>query len=369
MQPIRLLLVAALCAGSLLAQSAPTADELFQKVTEARNARIPESVSKEDRMAWYAAQEDRASRLAEEFLLKFPNGPHRWEALGWVATLRRTFDGPQAATDQAAWTQRQTEARRQIIDSAEAPEEVVANVYLSELRPFLQETPASNDRDRAESLLSALAKRAPNAGVRVYAESSYLNGLLRRDATAAEAYAKTISTDPNPNVAKVGLQKMAAIDLRKHPIDLKRTAFDGREVDFKALRGKVVLVDFWATWCVPCMEQMPEIKRVYAKYRDQGLEVIGVTDDIPPRDPKNPRGVEKTPAQLSAFLEKEGMPWPQIWDMTSTIERRGPKELLVLFGVSSLPTTFLIDKDGRIFSTDNHGEKLEANVRKLLGLK
>ncbi|MBL9203467.1 MAG: TlpA family protein disulfide reductase, partial [Opitutaceae bacterium] len=274
-----------------------------------------------------------------------------------------------AASDLAAWTRHQSEVRRQIIESSEAPEEVVASVYVSELRPFLQEAPASSDRVQPETLLSALAKRAPNVGVRVYAESSYLNGLLRRDAAAAEAYARKLANDPNPNVAKVGQQKVAAIELRKQPIDLKRTAFDGREVDFKALRGKVVLVDFWATWCVPCMEQMPEIKRVYAKYRDQGLEVIGVTDDIPPRDPKSPRGVEKTPAQLSAFLEKEGMPWPQIWDMTSTIERRGPKELLVLFGVSSLPTTFLIDKDGRIFSTDNHGEKLEANVRKLLGLK
>ena len=369
MQTIRLLMVAALCAGSLLAQSAPTADELFQKVTEARNARIPESVSKEGRLEWYAAQEDRASRLAEELFLKFPTGSHRWQALGLIGTLRRKFDGPNAGSELAAWNRHQADVRRQIIDSAEAPEEVVANVYVSELRPFLQETPASTDRVQAEELLSALAKRAPNAGLRVYAESSYLNGLLRRDAVAAEAYARRISNDPNPNVAKVGQQKVAVIELRKHPIDLKRTAFDGREVDFKALRGKVVLIDFWATWCVPCMEQMPEIKRVYAKYRDLGLEVIGVTDDIPPRDPKNPRAVEKTPAQLSAFLEKEGMPWPQIWDMTSTIERRGPKELLLLFGVSSLPTTFLVDKEGRIFSSDNHGEKLEAHVRHLLGLK
>lgn len=115
------------------------------------------------------------------------------------------------------------------------------------------------------------------------------------------------------------------------------------------------------------MEAMPNIKAVHQKYHDQGFEVIGITDDILPRDPQNPRGAEKSLAQLKAFLAKENMPWPQLWD-TRPKERPGPKALLQQFNVQSLPTAMLFDKEGRLVTTDNHGEKLEANVKKLLGL-
>jgi thiol-disulfide isomerase/thioredoxin len=350
------------------AAPAADADSLYRELREARSTRIPATVTKDERTAWYAAQDDRVSRLAERFASAFPADPRHWEALGLMATLRRQFEGASAAADRAAWEQRQAELRHRILAAAEAPEEVVASVYLAELRPYF--TAGSEGKwepAAAEKLLADLATRFPSAMSRAYAETTYLRALSRRDAAAGEAYAQKLQRDPNPAVAKIGREKLAALALRRAPLDLKRTAFDGREVDFTKLRGKVVLIDFWATWCVPCMEQMPEIKRLHAKYRDQGFEVIGVTDDIPARDPAAPRGTEKTPAMLQAFLDKEGMPWPQIWDQTSSLERRGPKELLVLFGVSELPTTLLVDKQGRIHSVEGHGgDKLEAAIRRLL---
>jgi thiol-disulfide isomerase/thioredoxin len=362
------LLAFLLLAPLFAAAPAANADTLHRELREARDTRIPASVTRDERTAWYAAREDRISRLAERFATAFPADPRRWEALGFMATLRRTFEGATSAADQAAWEQRQAELRRQILAAAEAPEETVASVYLAELRPYFTDGAEGKwDPAAAEKLLADLAARFPSALSRAYAETTYLRALSRRDAAAGEAYARKLQGDPNPAVAKIGREKLTALALRRAPLDLQRTAFDGREVDFKKLRGKVVLIDFWATWCVPCMEQMPEIKRLYAQYRDQGLEVIGVTDDIPPRDPANPRPVEKTPAMLQAFLEKEGMPWPQIWDQTSSVERRGPKELLVLFGVSELPTTLLVDRQGRLHSVEGHGGgKLEAAIRRLL---
>ncbi len=369
---LRLLALAALLLAppSFAAAPATDADTLHRELREARDMRIPASVSKDERSAWYAAREDRISRLSERFATTFPADPRHWEALGFMATLRRTFEGATSAADQAAWEQSQAELRRRILAAAEAPEETVASVYLAELRPYFTDDAEGRwNPAAAEKLLTDLSRRLPSAPSRAYAETTYLRALSRRDAAAGEAYAQKLRGDPNPAVAKIGREKLAALALRRAPLDLKRTAFDGREVDFTNLRGKVVLIDFWATWCVPCMEQMPEIKRLHAKYRDQGLEVIGVTDDIPARDPAAPRGVEKNPAMLQAFLDKEGMPWPQIWDQTSSLERRGPKELLVLFGVSELPTTLLVDRQGRIHSVEGHGgEKLESEIRRLLRL-
>ncbi len=353
------------------ADPAPEANALHRQLAEARAERFPENVAKDQRTGWYEAKDDGVSRLAERFVEKFPTDSRRWEALGLAATLRRTFSGPAADAERATWAGRQGEMRRQILAAKDAPEDVIASVYLAELRPLFSSGAGAGEQTpdfaAAEKLLAELAARLPTAPSRAYAESTYLKMLLRRDPGAGEAYAQKLVADHNPAIAKIGREKLAALALRRAPLDLKRTAFDGREVDFTNLRGKVVLIDFWATWCVPCMEQMPEIKRLHAKYRDQGLEVIGVTDDIPARDPAAPRGVEKNPAMLQTFLEKEGMPWPQIWDQTPSSERRGPKELLVLFGVSELPTTLLVDRQGRIHSVEGHGgDKLETAIRRLL---
>ncbi len=70
----------------------------------------------------------------------------------------------------------------------------------------------------------------------------------------------------------------AQVDQTK-PLDLKFTAVDGRKVDLSELRGKVVLIDFWATWCPPCRLIAPDILATYKKYHSQGLEVIGVSVD------------------------------------------------------------------------------------------
>ncbi|SDS04894.1 TlpA disulfide reductase family protein [Opitutus sp. GAS368] len=366
MTTARLLTVFLALALAAFAQTGSDADALFGQLQEQVQQRPPEGTPQEKRHAWYDVSYDRASRLAGAFADKYPSDPRVWEALGYVVQFKRQTANPAEA---AAFVRQQQEVRTRILTSPGVPEKVLAQAYIAEMKPLLEREPAAPaDLARAGELLAQFRQRAPQSGSRAYAETQYLRALEHADEAAAEAYARKLSADPNAPVAELAKKTAAAIAFRREPVSLKHTAFDGREVDFTKLRGKVVLIDFWATWCGPCMEQMPEIKRVYRQYHDLGLEIVGVADEIVPRDPAKPRGVEKTPAMLQAFLDQQEMPWPQLWDQRPVSERHGVNEFAALFGVGSLPTTFLLDRNGRIYSTDNHGEKLEQNVRQLLAL-
>jgi thiol-disulfide isomerase/thioredoxin len=131
------------------------------------------------------------------------------------------------------------------------------------------------------------------------------------------------------------------------------TSLDGRQADLANLRGKVVVIDFWATWCKPCLESMPELKSMYDKYHEKGLEVIGVNLDN-----------KEMEAQVKQVIEKQGILWPQ------RFEGKGMNDPLAkLYIISSLPTVWLLDKDGKIADINARGERLEPLIKKYLGLE
>jgi thiol-disulfide isomerase/thioredoxin len=131
------------------------------------------------------------------------------------------------------------------------------------------------------------------------------------------------------------------------PFTLEFRAVDEREVDLNKLKGKVVLVDFWATWCVPCVSELPTVKAVYDKLVLQGFEIVGISFD-------------QQKEALTRFLEKEKIPWPQFFDGKVWKNKFGQE-----FGVGSIPTMWLVDKRG-ILRDLNARNSLEEKVEKLL---
>ena len=122
-------------------------------------------------------------------------------------------------------------------------------------------------------------------------------------------------------------QAARAEDARKPARDIALKGLDGKEIKISALKGKVVLLDFWATWCPPCRAEIPHFKELYDAYKSQGLEIVGLS-------------VREKPDAVKAFVKQNGVQYP--------IGITSGKEEKAYGGIQGIPTTFLIDKKGRI---------------------
>ena len=137
------------------------------------------------------------------------------------------------------------------------------------------------------------------------------------------------------------------------PMRIFGTLPDGDRFDASKLEGKVVLVDFWATWCGPCRKELPNVKRNYEKYHARGFEVVGVSLD--------------TDADaLQAFLAKEQIRWPVLVGNDQT-GAGWETPLVIYYGVQSVPTAILVDQQGKVVSLNARGENLARRLEELLG--
>jgi peroxiredoxin len=122
----------------------------------------------------------------------------------------------------------------------------------------------------------------------------------------------------------------------------------GNPLSVTKYEGKVVLVEFWATWCVPCVAELPNILKTYNQHHSNGFEVIGISLD---RDEQ----------KLKSFLKTKEIPWVQYCDGNSW-----QSKLVAKYGIESVPATFLLDRQGKIIGQDLRGEALEEAVSKAL---
>ncbi len=140
--------------------------------------------------------------------------------------------------------------------------------------------------------------------------------------------------EPEPVMELIGnvVPDFAAIDL------------DGKPISLEQYRGKVVLLDFWAVWCVPGTAEMPNVKKVYDTYKDEGFDIIGINLDF---DEK----------RLRDYIKENDIPWRQVFS-----GKIMDNPIVLHYDIRSIPTQWLIDKDGRLISHRARGETLKNMV-------
>ena len=156
--------------------------------------------------------------------------------------------------------------------------------------------------------------------------------LLETDRTARKGALSELSAEnQNPLEKFIG----------KPALDFKVVDLNGQALSLEKYKGKIILLDFWATWCPPCIEQMPHLKQTYAKFKNQGFIIIGISLD---------RGLEP----LKTFVSEENITWPQHFDNGGHIAQ--------MYSITHIPTTFLIDGKGIIQAVNLKGNALEAAI-------
>ena len=155
------------------------------------------------------------------------------------------------------------------------------------------------------------------------------------------------------------VRNAAAMDLDRIPtlrklavgnpaIGIRAKSTEGKEITLDAYKGKVLLIDFWASWCMPCRQEMPNVKKVYNTFHDKGFEILGVS-------------LDDSRANFRSYIDEQGISWPQIFD-----GKGWNSEVGKLYAVNSIPATFLIDQSGRIRYRNLRGEELYEAVETLI---
>ena len=129
--------------------------------------------------------------------------------------------------------------------------------------------------------------------------------------------------------------------------DINLPGPDGKPVSLYSLRGKYVMIDFWASWCGPCRRENPNVVNVYNKFKDKGLEIYGVSLDAK-KD------------QWVAAIEQDGLPWIHVSDLMYWNSVVVPQ-----YQIQGIPATVLLDKEGKIIARDLRGAQLEQKLEEI----
>jgi thiol-disulfide isomerase/thioredoxin len=132
------------------------------------------------------------------------------------------------------------------------------------------------------------------------------------------------------------------------PTAFEVTGYDGKPLSLDQYKGKVTLIDFWATWCGPCVAELPNVIDAYTKYKDKGFDIIGIS-------------LDEDEVAFKDFIADREMTWRHFYD-----GKGWGNQVSKSYGINSIPATYLLDRDGNVFRVGVRGPALHAAIEKAL---
>ncbi|MGC3960609.1 MAG: TlpA disulfide reductase family protein [Verrucomicrobiota bacterium] len=220
------------------------------------------------------------------------------------------------------------------------------------------------EADLADELkdLSALvekyrADQSDDAAQILMMQASLYAQVLGNEAKGKELRARVQKEFPDSKVAAMMKRQEEAEKVRAGLTvgtvfpDFNEKDTAGKPLSIANYKGKVVLIDFWATWCGPCVKELPNVLAAYEKHHAAGFEIIGIS-------------LDSDAQKLEKFVKEKNMPWSQFFDGNGW-----GNKLAQQYGVNSIPATYLLDREGKIIGKGLRGEKLEEAVAAALAKK
>jgi len=242
-----------------------------------------------------------------------------------------------------------------LLRNGEDPQFLIAETMRRKLlKPLSPEEESSLLALHATPALMSLLRDPANV-LTAQAAAAYAAQAERQKALALQAQAQeeqrarqAAAVPARGNPAKPGDPAANSVnEFAGKPLSLNFVATDGSTVDVAQMRGKVVLIDFWATWCGPCMKEVPNVVAAYQKYHDRGFEIIGIS-------------LDQKKATMLRMTALKGMTWPQYFD-----GKGWDNAISSGFHIKSIPTMWLLNKKG-IIAIPNARADLQGQIERLL---
>jgi thiol-disulfide isomerase/thioredoxin len=330
------------------------ADKAWREVRKASQPPFPPAewqqkpATPEQQAAFFVPLMIKAADMAKDFYTRFPNHPKAEEARKkereLVASAIKNF----GATEQTARLEALDDERLKDPNVSDDERERIGQqrmqAKIATLRRLLAGLPGTYDE--LEKTVRGMIKEFPKEAEPY---EFFLMAAQQMGGDKAKAVAKEIADGDAPEAVKETARGLLRqLDALGKPLDIKFTAVDGREVDLAQMKDKVVLVDFWATWCSPCVGEVPKVKEAYDSLHSKGFEIVGISFD-------------QSKDALEKFVAKEQMEWPQYFDGKAWSNKYG-----VQYGIHGIPSMWLVDKKGNLRDMEGR-EGLADKVAKLLG--